>query len=102
MRAMPEVYSINQIKDVVSDVARQYGVKKAALFGSYSNGNATAQSDIDIVIDKGRIRGLIMFNAFVGALEDRLQKSVDVLTYSSLDNSLIKASVDNEVVLYEQ
>jgi len=99
---MPEVYSINQIKDVVSDVARQYGVKKAALFGSYSNGKATAKSDIDIVIDKGRIRGLIMFNSFVGELEDRLKKPVDVLTYSSLEKSLIRSAADKEVVLYEQ
>lgn len=33
---MPDVYSIDEIKMIVSDVARQYGVKKAALFGSPS------------------------------------------------------------------
>ena len=96
------VYSISEIKDIVSDVAKQYGVKKAALFGSYCNGNPTPQSDIDLLIDKGNIRGLIMFNSFVGSLEDRLNKPVDVITYSSLENSLIKDSINNEVVLYEQ
>ncbi|MBR0366312.1 MAG: nucleotidyltransferase domain-containing protein [Clostridia bacterium] len=96
------VYSINEIKDIVGDVAQQYGVKKAALFGSYSNGSATPESDIDIIIDKGRIRGLIMLNSFINTLEDRLQKPVDIITYKSLKNSFIKDSVDNEVVLYEQ
>ena len=48
---MPDVYSIDEIKMIVSDVARQYGVKKAALFGSYCRGNADKNSDIDLLID---------------------------------------------------
>ena len=99
---MPDVYSIDEIKTIVSDVAKQYGVKKAALFGSYCCGNADENSDIDLLIDKGNIRGLIMFNSFVNSLQERFHKPVDVITYSSLNNSLIKNSVGNEVVLYEQ
>ncbi|MGN1098581.1 MAG: nucleotidyltransferase family protein [Clostridia bacterium] len=99
---MSKVYSIDEIKTIVSDVAKQYGVKKAALFGSYCRGNPNEQSDIDLLIDKGNIRGLIMFNSFVNLLQERLDKPVDVMTYSSLNKSLIKDSVDNEVVLYEQ
>ena len=62
------VYSISEIKEIVSDVAKKYGVKKAALFGSYCNGDPTPQSDIDLLIDKGEIRGLIMFNSFICSL----------------------------------
>lgn len=99
---MSDIYTINEIKKIVSDVAKQYGVKKASLFGSYCNGNPTAQSDIDLIIDKGKIRGLIMFNSFINSLEDKLNKPVDVITYTSLENSLIKDSINDEVVLYEQ
>ena len=99
---MPDVYSIDEIRMIVSDVARQYGVKKAALFGSYCRGNADKNSDIDLLIDKGNIKGLIMFNSFVNSLRDKLQKPVDVITYASLNKSLIKDSIDEEVVLYEQ
>ncbi len=99
---MPDIYSIDEIKTIVSDVAKQYGVKKAALFGSYCYGTPDDQSDIDLLIDKGNIRGLIMFNSFVNSLEEKLHKPVDVITYSSLDDSLIKNSVHNEVILYEQ
>lgn len=35
---MPDVYSIEEIRTIVGDVAKKYGVKKAALFGSYSHG----------------------------------------------------------------
>ena len=95
------VYSIDDIRIIVSDIARQYGVKKVALFGSYSTGKQTSQSDIDLIIDKGDIKGLFMFNSFINSLHDRLGKDVDVITYSSLSHSLIKDSVKNEVVLYE-
>lgn len=99
---MSDIYSVEEIKEIVSDVAKQYGVKKAALFGSYSYGIPNKQSDIDLIIDKGKIRGLVMFNSFVDSLQTKLNKPVDVITYTSLNNSLIKDTVKNEVVLYEQ
>ena len=30
------VYSVDELRMIVSDIAKQYGVKKVALFGSYS------------------------------------------------------------------
>ena len=95
------VYSVDDLRMIVSDVARQYGVKKVALFGSYSTGRQTSGSDIDLLIDKGEIKGFFMFNSFVNSLEERLGKNVDVITYSSLNRSLIKDTVKDEVVLYE-
>lgn len=99
---MADIYSVDEIRAIVSDVAQQYGVKKAALFGSYCYGNPTAESDIDLLIDKGDIRGLVMFNSFINDLRERLEKNVDVITYASLDKSMIKESVRDEVVLYER
>ena len=32
------VYSAQELRMIVSDIAKQYGVKKVALFGSYSTG----------------------------------------------------------------
>ena len=96
------VYSIDELRTVVGDVARRYGVKKVALFGSYSNGTQTPESDIDLLIDKGELRGLFMFNGFVNTLRERLNREVDVITYASLERSLIRDCVKNEVILYEQ
>lgn len=33
------VYTIDELKNVIGDIAKQYGVKKVALFGSYSTEN---------------------------------------------------------------
>ena len=94
-------YSLDELRGIVGDVARQYGVKKVALFGSYSEGRQSADSDIDLLIDKGDIKGLIMFNGFINSLEEKLKKDVDVITYASLERSLIKDGI-KEVVLYER
>ncbi len=96
------VCTIDEIKNVVSEVAKQYGVKKVALFGSYSKNAQTSDSDIDLIIDKGELKGLFMFNSFVYSLEERLSKDVDVITYASLNNSLLAHTVTDEVILYEQ
>lgn len=96
------VYTIDELKIIIGDIAKQYGVKKIALFGSYSTGEETPDSDVDLLIDKGEIKGLFMFNSFVSSVQERLNKDVDVITYNSLNRSLIRDSVKNEVVLYEQ
>ena len=96
------VYSIDELRSIIADIAGQYGVKKVALFGSYSTGLQNPESDIDLLINKGDLRGLFKFNAFVNELETKLGKKVDVITYSSLEHSTIKDSVKNEIVLYEQ
>lgn len=96
------VYTIDELKTVIGDIAKQYGVKKVALFGSYSTGKETPDSDIDLLIDKGEIKGFFMFNSFVHSIQEKLNKDIDIMTYDSLNRSLIKDSVKNEVVLYEQ
>lgn len=47
-------YNIEELKRIISPIARQHGVESVSLFGSYSNGTATAESDVDLKIEKGR------------------------------------------------
>ena len=68
------VYTIDELKIIIGDIAKQYGVKKVALFGSYSTGKETADSDVDLLIDKGEIKGLFMFNSFVSSVQERLSE----------------------------
>ena len=71
-----------------------------ALFGSYARGEHTINSDIDFLIEKGRIQGLEFFG-FINSLEDAFGIRVDVLTYASLRDSMIAEAISDEVVLYE-
>ncbi|MCL2197791.1 MAG: nucleotidyltransferase domain-containing protein [Defluviitaleaceae bacterium] len=94
--------TITEIKDIVSETAKKYGVAKAYLFGSYANGTADENSDIDLRIDKGNLRGLFQLSGFRLDLQERLGTPVDVVTTQSLDAAFLNAIRNEEVVLYEQ
>ena len=97
---MDKPYTVDEIKRISIPIAQKFGVGKLALFGSYARGEHTINSDIDFLIEKGRIRGLEFFG-FINCLEDAFGIHVDVLTYDSLQDSLIAEAISDEVVLYE-
>ena len=98
---MDKSYSIDEIKRISIPIAQKYGVKKLALFGSYARGEHTPKSDLDFLIEKGKILDLFVFGGFINALQDSFGVHVDVLTYDSLRDSLISGSIVDEVILYE-
>ena len=58
-------YSINEIKERLVPVFKSHNVRKVVLFGSASKDNASAGSDLDLMVDSG-LKGL----SFFGLLED--------------------------------
>lgn len=47
-------YTVDEIKNIVTPIAKEYGIDSLYLFGSYSRGSANDKSDIDLHIDKGK------------------------------------------------
>ena len=45
------VYTIDEIKDKIIPIAKQYNLSKVYLFGSYARGEADENSDIDIALE---------------------------------------------------
>ncbi len=79
------VYSIQEISDRVRPVAIEYGTGAIYLFGSYARGEATDESDVDLLIDAENIGGFEFFGLY-DDLEDALKKPVDIITIYSLYN----------------
>lgn len=50
--------SMEDIRYHVVSLAEEYGAEKASLFGSYARGEASESSDVDLLLEKGAIRGL--------------------------------------------
>ncbi|MCL2488524.1 MAG: nucleotidyltransferase family protein [Oscillospiraceae bacterium] len=86
---MQNVYTINEITSLVVPIARAYGVKRVALFGSYARGEAKPDSDIDLHLDKGNIKGLFQLAGFQRKLEETLAVPVDVLTTGALSEDFL-------------
>ena len=99
---MAQIYSINQLRDLVSPVAKQFGVKRVYVFGSYGRKEATAKSDLDLRIDAGNIRSLFELADFRLTLEERLDMPVDVVTSDIDDRRFLKTISPDEVLLYAE
>jgi uncharacterized protein len=95
---MRDTFTIEEIKTMVSDTARQYGVKKVYLFGSYALGKANPGSDIDICIEKGNLKTLFELSGFCQDLEETLGNKVDVVTTVGLSEEF-KEQIENDMVL---
>lgn len=93
-------YTIDEIKEIVAVLAARYGADRIYLFGSYARGDANKDSDIDLRIDKGAIRGLQM-GGLAADLEDALGIPVDLVPTGSLDSKFLNSISDDEVLLYE-
>ncbi|MCK4735475.1 MAG: nucleotidyltransferase family protein [Methanophagales archaeon] len=81
MKDMKE-YQIEEIKKTLIDVLRKHGVKKAALFGSIVRGEATEESDIDLLIEFEGRKSLLDLAGLKLDLQELLRRRVDVLTYN--------------------
>lgn len=99
------IYTIDELKHIVTPIARSHRLGRVYLFGSYARGDATAASDIDLCIDASALHGLFALGGLYADLEDALQKDLDLLTENSLARNKNKAFVENlrkdQVLLYE-
>ena len=92
------VLSKESIKQALVDnreTLRKYGVKHIGLFGSYVRGTATAESDIDFLVELERVT----FDDYMGLavfLEDLFEKNVDLVTPTSIKPGF-KPYIEKEV-----
>jgi len=97
---MNRVYTLDEIKNIVSEISKRHGVERIFLFGSYARGDAKPDSDLDFRIDKGRIRGLFALGGLYADLQDAFGVPVDLLTTESLDEAFRKEISSEEIQIY--
>ena len=106
-----KAYTLDEIRDIVSRLARQYGAKRVYLFGSYARGEADASSDIDLCVDGESIRSLLDLGDLYSDLEGALGKPIDLITLNSLKKHkedpatkklMINIERDNKLLYEEQ
>lgn len=82
-----QVYSIEQLTQRLAPIATSYGIKTIYLFGSYARGTATADSDVDLIVDTTgtSLTSLFALGQLYCELEETLGKKIDLITVSSLE-----------------
>ncbi len=92
---------LQDIKDKISPILKKYGVKRAEVFGSVARGEATAGSDIDLMISLGQPLGLLAYVSLIREVEAELERKVDLVTDQSV-NKFIKPYIVKELTtIYE-
>ena len=79
-------YTIDEIRRRVAPVAEKYRLAAVHLFGSYARGEATAESDVDLLVDLtgSAVRGIV-FGGLYNDLVEALGVGVDLVTVASLE-----------------
>ena len=94
--------TLEEIRQNILPFIDEYGIKRVGVFGSLARGEATESSDIDLVFDFQKEFGLIALSGLKIALEEKLDKKVDIVEFSSLDPSISESIKDEVVMIYEQ
>ena len=71
--------SFEELREVVAPIAKKYGADGIYLFGSRARGDNAGDSDYDLFVIKGQIRGLKLCG-LLRDLEEALGSSVDIVT----------------------
>ena len=58
-----QIYSVGDLRAIIAPIAARHGVERIYLFGSYARGEATKNSDVDLRVDKGNLRGMFAEHA---------------------------------------
>ena len=93
--------TIEEIKAAVTKVGKRYGIKSAYLFGSYARGEAVEDSDVDIIIDRGKINGLIELSGFrLDLMRELNGNEVDVVTIGGVRPRFLDLIKNDRILLY--
>jgi predicted nucleotidyltransferase len=80
-------------------VMRQYGVKKASLFGSFVRQEIKRKSDIDVLVEIDPDISLLDFIELKQKLEEAVGRKVDLVEYDTLKPVFREHIFKEEVIL---
>ena len=87
--------------DKIITILQRHGVKKISVFGSYARGEASPQSDIDIIVEFSDRKSLLDLVGIEQELSETLGRKVDLLTEKSINPYLIDRIKKERLVIYK-
>ena len=91
---------LDKIKEKIKPVAEKYNLVYVWVFGSYAKKKQRDDSDIDIIVRTEDVVGGFKIVEVKFALEEALQKQVDIITTGSIKGSLLENENLEEVLVY--
>jgi predicted nucleotidyltransferase len=83
------------------EICRQNDVARVSIFGSTVRGEATEQSDIDLLVEFSRRKSLLALVALERKLSLALGRQIDLLTEAAISPYLRDTILREQQVIYE-
>ena len=80
-----KVFTIDFIKEQIAPIARKYGVDSIYVFGSYARGEATGDSDVDLLVFGGANFKPANIFALAEDIRKILDKEVDMFEINEIN-----------------
>lgn len=88
---------IEILRTYKKDFSEQYGILDIGVFGSVARDEVGKDSDVDVIVRISK-PDLFMLVGIKNELEERLHRSVDIVTYRKNMNPFLKKRIDGEAV----
>ena len=93
---------ITEIKAKILPILKKNGVIRASIFGSFARGEDKKGSDIDMLVEFKKPKGMFHRIGLKFELEDALGKKVDLLTYNAINPLLKEYIYKDEIIIYDK
>ncbi len=91
--------SVEAIRRMVVPILKEFGVMRAAIFGSVAENKAGRRSDIDLLIELEKDCNLFDFIDLKMALEEATRRKVDVVEYDAVKPAIRNRVLASQVVI---
>ncbi len=109
IRGNSDILTQDAIRLLILPVAKKYKLGKIYLFGSYARGEATSESDIDLMIEGCNIDGFQGYQQLVDAFQKALGKGADIAEYEAVMQNTTRSGrrflehfEKDKVLIYDQ
>ena len=93
---------LEKVKEKIKPIAKKYNLAYVWIFGSYAKKKQKKDSDIDIIVRTEDVLGGFKIVEVKFALEEALEKQVDIITTGSIKGSLLEDENLEEVLVYSE
>ena len=85
----------------IAEICRKNDVDRLGIFGSVARGEATKESDIDLLVRFSKPKSLLTIIGLEEEIEAIIGRPVDLLTEAALSPYIRKEIIQDLVVIYE-
>lgn len=89
-----------EIKERVISFLKECGAKKISIFGSYVRGEATSESDLDIIAEFDESISLLDIVSFEMDLSEQIGIKVELLTEKAISPYIIEEVLEEAIVIF--